>query len=416
MTDDRIVLHVLMDGRHAAMLEGTVRKTRLLYDADPGQVPLSVSMPTDRRRWRHDAVHPWVAALFPDNERVVAGWRAQFSVRDHDPMALLPYVGEDVAGAAQFVREDRIETVARRGGDVVPVSEHQVGQLLDAARDGSPGVSDLDVARGRFSLAGAQAKIALQRLPDGWALPGGAEPSTHILKLPIPDLTDQALGEVLTMRAAHHLGLSVANTSLAVFDGRQTIMVERYDRQLVDGRWHRVHQEDLCQAAGLAPRYKYEDRGGLGVAACADLVRRYAGPADVERFAEAVMFNHLVKATDAHARNYSLVITADGARLAPLYDLNTGLLYGHRWARHSAMRIGDEDRFEEIGAYHWRCLATDVGLDYQWVRDRLVTMAARLPDAFADASRDQDLVGDAAGVAPLVVDAVAGWCATLVGG
>lgn len=417
MTDDRIVLHVLMDGRHTAMLEGTVRKVRLLYDADPGAVPLSVSMPTVRRRWRHEAVHSWVAALFPDDERVVARWRAQFSVRDHDPMTLLPFVGEDVAGAAQFVREERIEDVTRRQGDVVPVSEPQIGRLLEAARGGPLVPSGLDansvsdVARGRFSLAGAQAKIALQRRSDGWVLPGGTEPSTHILKLPIPDLAHQALGEVLTMRAAHRLGLSVASTSLADFDGRQTIVVERYDRQLVDGRWHRVHQEDLGQAAGLDPMFKYEDRGGLGVAACADLVRRHAGPADVERFAEAVIFNHLVKATDAHARNYSLVVTADGARLAPLYDLNSGLPYGEGWARHSAMRIGGEDRFEEIGAYHWRCFATDVGLDYSWVRDRLVAMSSRLPDAFRDVSRDPDLVRDVASVASSVVDAAAGWCA-----
>lgn len=403
---DQIALHVLVDGRHTGMLEGDARAVRLLYDTDPGPVPLSVSMPTTRRRWKHASIHPWIAGLFPDDERVLARWRDAFGVRDHDPLALLPHVGEDVAGAAQFVREDRLAEVMAGRSDAEPLTEQQIGSLLEAYdRTGS------ELGHGRFSLAGAQTKIALQRRGDSWVLPSGAEPSTHILKLPVPGLADQAVGEVLTMRAAAHLGLSVATTSLAHFAGHQVILVERYDRRQVAGHWRRVHQEDLNQAAGLAPSFKYEEQGGLGAAGCADLLRHHAQSDEVTRFVDAVVFNFLVKGTDAHARNYSLLFSDDGrCRLAPLYDLNSGLPYGVDWAQHSAMRIGGEDRFARIDLSRWRRFATDVGLDAEQVRQSVLTMAAAVPEAIVQATRDDDISQHAAQVAPTMVDSAVAWC------
>jgi serine/threonine-protein kinase HipA len=410
VTDPRIALHVLIDGRHAAGVDGYRRRVRLLYDADPGPVPLSLSMPTAKRRWPHAAIHPWVSALLPDDERTLARWRQQFQVLDHDPMALLPHIGEDVAGAAQFVREDRLEAVLDRPGDIIHLSKDQVGRLLEAARTAGPFP---EPARGRFSLAGAQAKIALRRQDDGWALPDGAEPSTHVLKLPVPGLADQLLAEAMTTRAASRLGLATVTVELADIAGQPVIVVERYDRRLVDGAWRRVHQEDLVQAAGGDPRRKYEDQGGPGVAACAALLRRHAGDAAVEGFAQAVMFNHLVQGTDAHARNYSVLLPADAPpALAPLYDLNAGLPHGPGFAQHAAMAVGGEFRFAAVGPLQWRGFAHDCGLDHDWVVARLRRLAADLPDALSEAGRAVDMPPDSAPWVGAFVVAAAAWCRT----
>ena len=403
---ERIVVHVLLDGRHVGMLEGDLRAVRLLYDVDPGPIALSVSMPTTKRRWKHPSVHPWVAGLFPENQQVLARWRAVFGVHNHDPLALLPHVGEDVAGAAQFVAESRLADVVADRGNVETVTDRQIGALLDTYSGAGS-----EVGHGRFSLAGAQAKVALQRRDDRWVLPGGAEPSTHILKLAVPGLAHQAAGEVLTMRTAAHLGLSVAATSLGQVDGRQVVVVERYDRHQVEGLWRRVHQEDLNQAAGCPPFRKYEDQGGLGAADCADLLRHHAHPDDVMRFVDAMVFNYLVKATDAHARNYSLLFASDGqCRLAPLYDLNSGLPYGADWAQHSAMRIGGEDRFALIDTSRWRRFADAVAVDAEQVRQSLLTMAQALPDAVVQATRDDDIRPHVGEIGPVMVDGAAQWC------
>src|SRR3546814_6493642 len=64
-----------------------------------------------------------------------------------------------------------------------------------------------DSQTGKFSLAGAQAKIALHRTDSGWTDPHGAIPSTHIIKPAIPGMEDQDLVEHVTMRTAATLGL-----------------------------------------------------------------------------------------------------------------------------------------------------------------------------------------------------------------
>jgi serine/threonine-protein kinase HipA len=49
---------------------------------------------------------------------------------------------------------------------------------------------------------------------------------------------------------------------------------------------------------------------------------------DVERFLKANIFNWLIGGTDAHAKNYSLLIgSGDEVRLAPLYDFSSQLPY-----------------------------------------------------------------------------------------
>lgn len=248
-----------------------------------------------------------------------------------------------MAGAAQFVRDDRLEAVLTDAGSLRLLSDDEVAGIAAAAkRDSLP--YDPETSTGQFSLAGAQAKFALRLLPDGaWALPSGAEPSTHIFKPAIPGLEDQDVAEVVTTRVAAHLGLPAAVISIAQFADERVVAIERYDRWRDDtGRWRRVHQEDLCQALGVDPRTKYESEGGPGAAACGAIIREHAGEADVQTFARAVIYSFLVKGSDAHARNYSLLLTPGDIRLAPLYDLNSTLPFGAAAeARNLAMSIGE---------------------------------------------------------------------------
>jgi serine/threonine-protein kinase HipA len=92
----------------------------------------------------------------------------------------------------------------------------------------------------------------------------------------------------------------------------------RYDRRLERRRWRRIHQEDLCQAFGLPPSRKYESEGGPGVRQIAELIRNQSidPQRDVESFAEALAFNWLIAGTDAHAKNYSLLLGPKGSRPA----------------------------------------------------------------------------------------------------
>jgi serine/threonine-protein kinase HipA len=45
----------------------------------------------------------------------------------------------------------------------------------------------------------------------------------------------------------------------------------------------------------------------------------------VQRFFDALAFNYAIGGTDAHARNYSILLSGGASTLAPLYDLNSAL-------------------------------------------------------------------------------------------
>jgi serine/threonine-protein kinase HipA len=406
-------LHVLMGGYAIGRLDGDAKHLRLLYEQDavaqPGFVPLSLSMPGTQLRWQAGRIRNWIEGLLPDRPGVLQQWRAGFGIQDPRPESLLAHVGEDLAGAVQFVRSDRLESVTTDPGSVEPVTESEIAGIVRAAiRDSLP--DDAATATGRFSLAGAQAKFALQRTATGWALPAGAQPSTPLFKPAIPGLGDQDVTEVVTMRTAAELGLPTAHAFSAEFAGERVIGVERYDRVAVDGLWYRIHQEDLCQAAGVNPMFKYEAQGGPSAATCAEIIRSHCGENDVGAFARAVIFNYLVRGSDAHARNYSILLTPGEARLAPLYDLNSTMTFGEQWATRASMRIGGEDRLDHINSRNWNQFASDVGVAPGWVRAELGGLAAHLPDAMAAVRSQPDMAGLAPRTTALLQDRAAAWC------
>jgi serine/threonine-protein kinase HipA len=106
--------------------------------------------------------------------------------------------------------------------------------------------------------------------------------------------------------------------------------------------------------------------------------------------ANALIFNWLIAGTDAHAKNYSLLIgTQQRVRLAPLYDIASVLAYADIDLRRVqlAMRVGRYDRFDVIQARHWKEAARALKIDPERLLHRIAEMTTVLPDAVADAAR-----------------------------
>ena len=178
-----------------------------------------------------------------------------------------------------------------------------------------------------------------------------------------------------------------------VFKDEIAIVVERYDRVKVETRWARIHQEDMCQALGLHPTRKYESDGGPGARTIAELLRTQSSnpQEDVQSFADAMAFNWLIDGTDAHDKNFCLLLGGGGAvRLAPLYDLASILPYRAIPLQKAklAMKIGGEYRLSNIGLRSWQKFATELRLDEGLLIDRLKKMAASLPDHSATTLRE----------------------------
>lgn len=351
-----------LDGRLCGRIEQsasgniTFRYDRAYREADD-PTPMSLSMPLAASIHKKRAILPFLQGLLPDSDEALRAMARRFAVSSSSPFALLEHVGSEVAGAVQIVKAgeqapDEIHTRTQ----VHPVSSGEVGTMLEhVVSEYAEGTPYSDTV-GRFSLAGAQPKIALHRLLDGgWGVPEDATPTTHILKPAAGPIRRIDVVEQLTMHAADYLGHDVAKSELLTIDGWDVFVTERYDRALVDGRWRRLHQEDFCQALSVSPNKKYQHRdGGPGLADIARLIRSLPFETDRrevgERFYRAFIFNVVAGCTDAHAKNYSMLLDGASVRLAPLYDLATYAPYWDGIARlDSAMNVSGEYSLNRIG-------------------------------------------------------------------
>ena len=369
------------------------RRGRLLFVYDDrwrsmdAAYPLSLSMPLVAAQHEHARIEPWLWGLLPDNEAILARWGQRFHVSPRNSFALLGAVGEDCPGAIQLVRPDRVDDVLRDDGQQIDwLTEADIAERLRVLRrDQAAWRMSRDT--GQFSLAGAQPKTALLFDGQRWGVPSGPTPTTHILKPPIDGLDGHAENEHLCLTLARTLGLPAARTEVRRFEDERAIIVERYDRIRLPGSIRRLHQEDMCQILGIPPTKKYQNEGGPGCAELSEAIRTHSGePGDDARtFARAIMLNWIIGGTDAHAKNFSMLIGPQGrSRLTPLYDVASMLPYDADPGRlKMATKIGGKYRLDEVQSRHWARFATEVRLPATDVIGMGRTMAETLPAAFA---------------------------------
>src|SRR5665213_3117878 len=424
MTD---ALHVILED----VLAGTIHKLpggrlRFAYDetyrARDGATPLSLSMPIQVQVHSDNVITPWLWGLLPDNELVLARWTRRFHV-SRSPFALLStQIGEDCAGAVRFAQPDRLDRVLRRSGSIDWLTDDEVALRLRELREDSTNWLGREFT-GQFSLAGAQAKTALLYMEGRWGEPSGSTPTTHILKPAVAGFDDHDLNEHLCLHAARRVGLVAVRTAVSRFGDESAVVVDRYDRSVQGEEIIRVHQEDLCQALGIPPTEKYQNDGGPSPAVIASLLRRAMAPRTADeavwRFADALIWNWLIAGTDGHAKNYSLLLSGDQVRFAPLYDIASALPYGvHEKKLRLAMKIGGDYRlFPERNT--WPDAASELGLEPDALLDRVRTLGTLLPGAFADAAKAPDVVALARPMPDLLVNLVterAARCLQLIGG
>ena len=390
MTSRATRLAVVLYGQLAGHIERRGGSLSFAYDDDylrsSRPTPLSLSMPLSTSVYTNKWVEAYLRGLLPDNDEVRRRWASHFGLRDRDTFGLVAAIGSDTAGGAVFLPADDYPQ-ALDAGHVEPIDEAAIAERLRRLRsDDTDWLGDDE----HWSLAGAQSKFTLRRTRQGWGVAHGTEASTHIVKPGMGRIPGQALIEHVSMSAATALGLQVATTTYAEFEDQPAIVIERFDRTMRGSRLVRLHQEDFCQTFGLDPARKYEADRGPGVQRIADRLRDITSDDSVERFAKAVIANYLLGAPDAHAKNYSILLVGPAARLAPLYDLASGLTVdrgGKLRYPNAAMSIGGERAFGEVQGRHWDRFAARVGLPAEQIRTWVGQMSADLPDAVSDAIR-----------------------------
>jgi serine/threonine-protein kinase HipA len=379
-------LDVWLYGTRVAQIESDRGRPRLTYTAEAleryqlGTPLLSLSLPVREERYPQGVVRNFLDGLLVEGDarRRVA---REVSVRADDTFGLIRALGRDCAGAIVIQPSDEPQPPPTTTLGAEPLTDQQLEQLVSNLESAPLGVS----GRVRVSLAGVQDKLLLSRMPDGtWGRPVDGTPSTHILKPEIAAYPETVANEAFCMRVAKAIDLPAAEVSTMVVGGRKLIVVERYDRRVEDdGTVHRLHQEDFCQATGIAPSDKYEEDGGPSLRRVADIVSAVANPDSLERLLRATTLNVLVGNGDAHAKNFSLLHQESGQlTLAPAYDVMSTVVYGDD---RLAMYVDSVQRTSRVTADRLMNEAASWGLSRRTAEEIVTDVLDRIPAAIDSA-------------------------------
>ena len=347
---------------------------RYVTDAIPHAI--SASLPIREEPFGDVAVRGFFSNLLFENEMRDQVMQ-RHGIAERDIVGLLVHLGADCPGAISCVPEGAppgkrpgrldIDYDVLDGTPVVPEAapandfditplpvEDMMIRLMASLRDNRRLPADINDPS---PLAGIHGKVALAVMPNGrlgFPKPGSGAPTTHVLKVPrAGTMASVACEHLATRLMARVQGHPVAQTRILGEGSLQGLLITRFDRKVMEGQVHRVHQEDFCQALGFGPTLKYE-RYGVGAraftaAAIGRLLRATRVPALARQaFFEITLTNLVLGNSDNHAKNHALLYTAARPELAPAYDIDPVLLDAGV-THEMAFRIGRARMAADVG-------------------------------------------------------------------
>ncbi|KQM81091.1 phosphatidylinositol kinase [Sphingomonas sp. Leaf23] len=223
-----------------------------------------------------------------------------------DELSYLLESGSDRIGALDF-QASATDYVPRAA---IGATLEELVQSAERVEAGIPLTPELDRALHHgSSLGGARPKALLT---DGT--------TKYVAKFPAAgDVHNVVKAEYVAMRLAAKAGLNVAPVRLVQAQGKDVLLVERFDRVAVGEGWSRramVSALTLLELDEMMARYaSYE--------VLAEIIRhRFTKPRETlrELFGRLV-FNILCGNTDDHARNHAAFWSGSSLALTPAYDI-----------------------------------------------------------------------------------------------
>jgi serine/threonine-protein kinase HipA len=323
--------------------------------------PLAPQFPLRLETFKGEAVKTFFSNLLPEGAPLTEILN-QMHLRNANTLEMIGTFGADLPGVLSVLPQGVEPSSAQQ---YTVLTNETLSARLQARHQSQPLLTSNEQTR--MSLAGAQDKLGLRYDQHRGQLFDSIQgaPSTHIAK---PDsrmvkYQPSAINEYLCMKLAAAMQLNVPPVHFLQVP-QSVMVVQRYDRKLVDGRVVCLHQIDGCQLLDVGSDWKYQRQGDLVcIPKLVRALREASVPAkDLLQLQRWVMLNYLIGNSDAHAKNISLMIDSQGYRLAPFYDVLSVQAYGDN---DLALYIGDEDTFHSVGAHSWEALCADCGFAYK---------------------------------------------------
>jgi len=291
-------------------------------------IPVSLSLPLREDRYTGAEVSAYFDNLLPDNDQVRRKVAEKVGAEGTDAFNLLARIGRECVGALQFL-PDGADIPMPGPPQSAPLDEAEIADIIRNLASAPLGIQPDGEREFRISIAGAQEKTAFL-WNDGWCLPQGSTPTTHIFKPQLGelpnglDMTRSVENEHFCLTFCRELDLEVPESKILDFEDVRVLAIKRFDRtETADGRLLRLPQEDFCQALSVPSALKYNSEGGPGIPECLSLL---SGSDEPERdrlnFLKAQIAFWLIAATDSHAKNFSVFLFPGGRfKMTPIYDV-----------------------------------------------------------------------------------------------
>ncbi len=348
---------------------------------------LSVRLPLREEPYDARAAEPFFENLLPeaDTRDLVA------MVERFDPsqtVRLLGSIGSECAGAVSLWPEGMHPPDPPA---YEPCAPEDLTRFFDSAHTEEFVRAHLE---GRQSMSGAQEKLVFLKEEGQYFLPLEGAPSNVLLKRERERFPGLLQNELLCLRLAEKAGMPVvASTACSI--GPSVFETSRYDRSGARrDEISRLHQEDLCQAAGRRAAQKYESRGGPDLGQIQTVIRMHSSDplTDTEHLARWTLANTVLGNNDGHAKNLSLLYLPEGIRLAPIYDVVCTEVYPFL-GREFAIYLGGRPNLDALDTSAMRKLARTFGFRYPLLKQLAEEVIDRILDSL-DAS-----VGEVAALA-----------------
>jgi serine/threonine-protein kinase HipA len=254
-----------------------------------------------------------------------------------DELAYLLKSGSDRIGNLDF--QESASVYVPRSPKAATLEElQQASELVDK---GIPLTKELDQALNHgSSIGGARPKASID-----------TDDKKYIAKFAgSTDTYSVVKAEYIAMKLAKKVGLDVANVELTQAQGKDVLLIERFDRQLSEqGQWHR---KAMVSALTIFEMPEHEARYASYEALAEKVRHLFTSPrATLHELYRRLVFNILVGNTDDHARNHAAFWDGKQLTLTPAYDICPQGRTAQEASQ--AMNIHGDNKLSQLG----NCLA-----------------------------------------------------------
>lgn len=354
-------LSVRLNGIEIGTLSFINGKMEFLYN-DNAKYPISLSLPLSKEPYKEKACRAYFGGLLSENINMRDLLAKKYKIGINNDFKLLEEIGRDCAGAVSFRYKDepeQAEDFIKITGKIL--SDKELKKLIEE-------LPYKPYMGNRISLAGAQEKTAVCVIDGKIAMPDTDIPTTHIIKTALPKFSQTIQNEYICMKTAKKIGIDVPNVEIRNADSLEFLLIERFDRQIKNGKIKRILQEDFAQSLGVQSRDKYD---AVTFKDCLRVLNQTTTPAKTKsEFVKRVVFNYLTGNTDAHSKNFSISFyDGKNIELTPAYDLLCSSVYD--CDQRIAMKIGKAKFYKDVTEKDWELFAQDTDVSKKFVKAEL---------------------------------------------